>query len=173
MKKRICLLSLLLLVLASLITFSGCDYITGKALDISDTITSPPRWGWSLIDNTYPTTVIDRNTGQPIKDVTPDEAFGIMGTSSYLGNPVVIDVRTPQEFAEGHIWEAINIDYQSPTFKDDISRLDKNYTYIVYCQTGYSSNLARKIMEDVSLKYVINITGGYAAWVAAVLPVEK
>jgi len=173
MKKRICLLSLLVLLLVSSIAISGCDYITGQALDTQRARTSPPRWGWTLVDNTYPTTVIDRNTGQLIRDVTPEEAFGIQGTSSYLGNPVVIDVRTPQEFAEGHIWEAINIDYQSAAFKDDISRLDKNFTHIVYCRTGVRSDMARDIMVGLGFKYVINMTGGYADWVSAGLPVEK
>lgn len=171
-KKLICFLSLLLL-LTSFIAVSGCDIITGNALDTQPATTSPPRWGWTLIDNTYPTTVIDRNTGQLIRDVTPHEAFGIMGTSSYLGNPVVIDVRTPQEYTEGHIWRSINMDYQSSAFKDIISRLDKNFTYIVYCRTGARSAMARSVMEELGFKYVINMSSGYSAWLSEGLPAEN
>jgi rhodanese-related sulfurtransferase len=169
MKKSIIALSLLLLVI--LITLNGCDYITGKALD--ETTSVPPHWVWSIIDNTYPSTIVDRYTHQLITDVSPEDAFGIMGTSQYIGNPIVIDVRTPQEYAEGHIWQAINIDYSATTFRDEIGKFDKTFTYIVYCQTGYRSNLARKIMGELGFKYIINISGGYAAWVAAGLPMEK
>ena len=49
----------------------------------------------------------------------------------------------------------------------------KTFTYIVYCQTGVRSDMARKIMEELGFKHVINMTGGYTAWVAAGLPVEK
>jgi rhodanese-related sulfurtransferase len=169
MKKPIIALSLLLLVI--LIILNGCDYITGKALD--ETKSVPPRWGWSIIDDTYPSTIVDRYTHQLITDVSPEDAFGIMGTSQYIGNPIVIDVRTPQEYAEGHIWQTINIDYSTARFKEEIGEFDKTFTYIVYCQTGYRSNLACKIMEELGFKYVINITGGYVAWTAEGLPVEK
>jgi rhodanese-related sulfurtransferase len=156
------------------VIFSGCDYITGAALDEPAITTAPrPRWVWSLLENTYPSTVIDRNTGKPIGDVSPEEAFGIMGTSSYLGNPVVIDVRTPGEYAGGYIWDAINIDYSSPDFKDRVAELAKNFTYIIYCRTGARSNLARNVMKELGFKYVINMTGGYSDWAAAGLPVNK
>jgi rhodanese-related sulfurtransferase len=152
----------------------GCDYITGAALDKPEITTAPlPRWGWSLLDNTYPSTVIDRKTGKPITDVSPEEAFGIIGTSSYLGNPVVIDVRTPGEYAGGYIWGAINIDIGSPDFRDRVAPLDKNFTYIVYCRTGVRSNQARNVMKELGFKYVINMTGGYTDWVAVGLPVDK
>ncbi|MHB8105428.1 MAG: rhodanese-like domain-containing protein [Dehalococcoidales bacterium] len=171
MKKQIFLITLLLLFLTLSVSLYGCDYISGKAL--GETSPVPPRWVWSNVDDTFPSKIVDRNTHELIKDVTPYEAFGIMGTSSYLGNPVVIDVRTPQEYAGGHVWQAINIDYNSASFKDKISKLDKTFTYIVYCQTGYRSNLARKVMEERGFNYVINMTGGYGAWVAAGLPIEK
>jgi rhodanese-related sulfurtransferase len=171
MNKPIILLTLLLLLLVSITAISGCDYITGQAL--GKTASVPPRWVWSLVDDTYPSKIVDRNTHKLIKDVTPYEAFGIMFSSSYLGNPVVIDVRTPAEFAEGHIYRAVNIDVNSVTFKDEISSLDKDFTIIVYCQSGVRSTKARQIMEELGFKYVINMTGGYGAWVDAGLPVEQ
>ena len=164
--KYISSLLLFLLVITLAAVFGGCAYITGEAPDLPGKIASPPRWGWSLVGNTYPTTIIDRNTGELITDVSPEEAFGIMYSSSYLGNPVVIDVRTPQEYAGGHIRDAINIDYRSPAFKDEVGRLDKNFTYIVYCQTGVRSDRARDVMKELGFKYVINMTGGIAAWEA-------
>jgi phage shock protein E len=169
-RKSVIFVSLLLLILISSTAIVGCSYITGEALN--ETRSVPPRWGWTLIDNTYPTTIIDRTTRELLRDASPTEVFGIMGTSSYLGNPIVVDVRAPQEYAEGHIWQATNIAYQSPNFSEEISKLNKNFTIIVYCQSGYRSNLARKVMEDMGFKYVINMTGGFSAWVAAGLPVD-
>jgi rhodanese-related sulfurtransferase len=167
--KKLLILALLLVVFA--VICGGCDYITGKALDKTATATSP-RWMWSLVDNTYPSTIVDRQTHQLIKDASPEEVFGIIGTSSYLGNPKVIDVRTPQEYYQGHIWNSLNVDYSSQSFTDIISQFDRNYTYIVYCQSGYRSNLACNVMESLGFKYVINMTGGYYAWLASGLPVE-
>jgi phage shock protein E len=85
----------------------------------------------------------------------------------------VIDVRTPQEYAAAHIWPARNIDYSSDGFTNIIDQYDKTYTYVVYCQSGYRSNLARQKMESLGFKHVINLTGGFSAWVKAGLSVEK
>jgi rhodanese-related sulfurtransferase len=165
------LLSAMIVMVA---VFSGCDYITGEAVDVpGTTIISPPRWGWTLDDSGY-SIIIDRYTHQLIKDVTPQEAFGIMYTSSRSNYPVVIDVRTPQEYAGGYIHrEAINIDYYAPSFRDDINQLDKNTLYIVYCRTGMRSSAARDIMEELGFKRVINMTDGIREWIAAGLPVDK
>jgi len=53
------------------------------------------------------------------------------------GNPdfVILDVRTPAEFADEHIENAINLDYYSETFRDDLNKLDKTKTYLIYCRT--------------------------------------
>jgi rhodanese-related sulfurtransferase len=169
MKKLIIVALLLLLVFP--IAVNGCDYITGQALSLSETY-SYPRWLWSSIDGVG--TVIDIHTGQFIKDVTPKEAFLIIGSSSLTPiNPVVLDVRTAEEYTTGHLWEAINIDYNSPNFITEISQLNKNVTYVVYCYTGYRSNLARNIMKELGFNYVINITGGLNAWMLAGIPVAK
>ncbi len=115
MKKSVIIALLLLIVLP--ITLSGCDYITGKALGPTKSI--PPRWVWGLAGENAPPTIVDRYSHELITDVSPEEAFGIIGTSQLINNPVVIDVRTPQEYTAGHIWQAINIDYPSSAFKDD------------------------------------------------------
>jgi phage shock protein E len=174
MKKALGFITLLLLLALPLV-ITGCDYVTGKALDNNTTTTIPPhRWVWSNIDGTvHPSTVVDRNTGVPIRDVTPLEAFAIATSSSYLGNPVILDVRTPEEYAEGHIHNAVNINLNSPDFKDEINKLDKNRTYLVYCRSGARSNTARKIMEESGFKYVINMTGGMNEWISMDLPVDK
>jgi len=169
---------LVLLSLTLMIVFAvfagGCDYITGRALDETTAPTaSLPRWVWSSSGDSIYSIIVDRYTQEPIRDVTPEEAFGIIGTSQHSENPVVIDVRTPEEYAGGYIHDAINIDYLSPSFRDYIETFDKNKLYIVYCRTGGRSSAARDIMEEAGFKHVINMTGGFSDWQAAGLPVTQ
>ena len=169
-KSQIFILSL---IIAMSVVLGGCAYITGQAPGIpGTTIITPPRWVWGIADDSYPSTVFDRKTGTLVTDVSPEEALGIISSSSFSGNPVILDVRMPEEYAGGHIRDALNINYQSPSFKDKVARLDKNFTYIVYCRTGMRSSAARDIMEEMGFKHVINMTGGYADWLAAGLPVD-
>jgi len=84
-----------------------------------------------------------------------------------------VDVRTPGEYAGGHIDNAINIDYNASDFKEIINELDKNNGYIVYCQGGGRSAAASKVMAELGFKHINNMTGGILAWEAAGLPVEK
>jgi rhodanese-related sulfurtransferase len=173
MKKRKSWLLFLLPLLLLAAVFSGCDYITGKALEEKVADTSPlPRWSWDGIVDGY-SIVINRDTQQPLRDAAPEEVFGIIGTNQHSENPVVLDVRTPQEYTDGHISKALNIDVNSPDFKDSINKLDKNKTYIVYCRSGARSNTARSIMEESGFNHVINMKGGITDWISQGYPVEK
>ena len=78
---------------------------------------------------------------------------------------VVIDVRTPAEWQQGVIEGAdLFIDYNSPTFKSQIAKLDKSKTYIVYCRSGGRSAGASQVMIDNGFKNVINMQGGISSW---------
>ena len=84
-----------------------------------------------------------------------------------LNNPgfIIIDVRTADEFNSGHIAGAINIDYESPQFTADVSKLDKNKQYLVYCATGIRGAAATQIMISLGFKDVQNMAGGITAWI--------
>jgi rhodanese-related sulfurtransferase len=77
---------------------------------------------------------------------------------------VLLDVRTPGEFAEGYIEGAQNIDFQSGNFENEIASLDKNLTYAVYCRSGNRSGQAAKIMHDAGFHDVYNLDGGVIDW---------
>jgi phage shock protein E len=83
---------------------------------------------------------------------------------------VTLDVRTPGEFAEGHIEGAQLIDFQSGNFENEISSLDKNATYAVYCRSGNRSGQAVKVMHDAGFHNVYNLNGGVIDWANAGLP---
>ena len=83
---------------------------------------------------------------------------------------ITLDVRTPIEFAEGHIEGARLIDFQSGNFENDIAALDKNATYAVYCRSGNRSGQAVKVMQDAGFKNIYNLNGGVIDWANAGLP---
>ncbi len=82
-------------------------------------------------------------------------------TASQTGT-VVVDVRTPSEYAAGHIQGAVNIDVEAPTFDAEIAKLDKAATYAVYCHSGRRSGLATDAMGKAGFTHVFNLTGGIA-----------
>ncbi|MDD2773761.1 MAG: rhodanese-like domain-containing protein [Elusimicrobiales bacterium] len=87
--------------------------------------------------------------------------------------PVLLDVRTPAEFAAGHLAGAANMDYKAADFKDRMSALDKAKPYLIYCRTGHRSGLALAIMRDLGFKEYHDIAGGITAWTQAGYPVVK
>ena len=77
---------------------------------------------------------------------------------------VVIDVRTPEEHAEGALPGAINIDVKNDSFGYFIRTLDPNVEYLVHCKSGSRSEKATTIMHDKGFKKLYNLEGGYLAW---------
>jgi len=80
---------------------------------------------------------------------------------------VIIDVRTPAEFAEGHLPNALNIDFQSGNFEQEIESLDKTVTYAVYCRSGNRSSQATAIMAKAGFTSIYDLQGGVADLQAA------
>ena len=80
---------------------------------------------------------------------------------------VTVDVRTPGEFMTGHIQGAQNIDFESGNFENEISTLDKEATYAVYCRSGNRSGQAVAIMHDAGFHNVYNLNGGIIDWTNA------
>lgn len=78
---------------------------------------------------------------------------------------VVLDVRTEDEFNEGYIANAINIDIHSgQEFIDAIENLDKNNNYYVYCRSGMRSAKACEIMNQLGFENAYNLEGGITEW---------
>ncbi len=88
-------------------------------------------------------------------------------------NVQLLDVRTPEEFAEGHIKGAINYNIDSPDFNANIATLDKNKPVLTYCRSGRRSSAAADILYDKGFVEVYNMEGGILEWIAAGKPIEK
>ena len=104
--------------------------------------------------------------------ITAREAFDLVQDNE--GNPefVVLDVRTPEEFAEGHLENAVNIDFNADSFRDNLNRLDKGNTYLIYCRSGNRSAQALATMNDLDFGDVYDM-GGIIDWTAEGFPVVK
>jgi thioredoxin 1 len=84
-----------------------------------------------------------------------------------LPNAPIIDVRTPGEFANGHIENAININWKSNDFENQISKLDKTQAVLVYCLSGARSSAAASKMRSLGFVEVYELNGGMMKWRAA------
>ena len=95
-----------------------------------------------------------------VKLVTAEE----MQTILELEGVQLVDVRTPKEHDEIHIENSQNIDFMSPTFDDDISKLDKKKPVILYCKSGRRSAKCSKKMKDAGFEKIYDLEGGISKW---------
>src|SRR4051794_18687501 len=77
---------------------------------------------------------------------------------------VILDVRSPGEFKEGHLAEAINLNVLDRSFAEKIKRLDKDKAYYVYCRSGGRSGQACSILAGNGFSRVYNLAGGVMGW---------
>ncbi|HSZ25639.1 MAG TPA: rhodanese-like domain-containing protein [Cytophagaceae bacterium] len=83
-------------------------------------------------------------------------------------NVVVLDVRTPEEYKEGHLDKAVLMNYNSNTFQQEVNKLDKSKTYLVYCKAGGRSARASAELAKKGL-VVYNLDGGISNWKGKIL----
>ena len=86
---------------------------------------------------------------------------------------ILIDVRTPQEYANGHLQNATAINFFDTDFKEKVAKLDKTKPVYVYCAVGGRSAKASKILQESGFKNIYNLLGGFNGWNAAGLPSVK
>lgn len=85
----------------------------------------------------------------------------------------LIDIRTPQEFASGHIQGAHNVDYYSATFSADIDTFAKNKPLYIYCRSGNRTSLASEQLLKMGYTQLFDLQSGIVGWKAANLPLVK
>ena len=86
---------------------------------------------------------------------------------------IVLDVRTNDEYNQGHLENAVMIDYYEPDFKQRLAKLDKAKPVFVYCAAGARSEGAAQALVDLGFKQVYDLRGGMNAWKKAKLPIVK
>jgi rhodanese-related sulfurtransferase len=111
---------------------------------------------------------------EPVAEAVSDNALpatGLVVPSVAAGLAVddritVIDVRTPEEFAAGHLEGAALIDFYADSFATEIAALDRDETYLIYCRSGNRSGQAHVLMQELGFEQVYDLDGGVNAWSA-------
>ena len=111
------------------------------------------------------------STTQIIENITPSQAFALIEANQKSADFVVLDVRTTEEFSEGHIGNATNLDYYSDAFRKDLGALDKDKAYLIYCRSSNRTRNSLDIMKELQFKEVYNMLGGIIRWEEDGLPV--
>ncbi len=179
-KKKIATL-VVILVIVGIAIWLGTGLITQEQITQPQTTTK---------EETTQPPVTKETTTTPEKEVTredfghsvltPQEAFTLIQKNKNNPDFVILDVRTPEEFAEGYIENAINIDYYmdertnyTKSFRDEIDKLDRDKKYLVYCLADIRSSVTMDMMRHLGFREVYDMSGGIVQWKAEELPVVE
>ncbi|RPI08861.1 MAG: rhodanese-like domain-containing protein [Zetaproteobacteria bacterium] len=113
------------------------------------------------------------SAGTPVTNVTIGKVQTLIKERGGTADFVILDVRTPEEFAEGHIRGAVNLDVQSPDFAKRLRALDRSKTYLVYCRTGNRSRRATVEMSTLGFRSVFHMSEGIVKWKQQNLPLVR
>ncbi|MEY4012201.1 MAG: hypothetical protein RIT22_1325 [Bacteroidota bacterium] len=113
--------------------------------------------------------------GQPSKNIQTIDAVAFSKAIQATPNPQVVDVRTPEEFASGHLIQAQNVNWMNTDFVANSAKYDKSRPIFVYCKSGGRSHKAAEKLAELGFTNVIEMEGGILKWEAAGLskPSEK
>jgi rhodanese-related sulfurtransferase len=114
-------------------------------------------------------------TSSAVADVAGIATVSVENAAAIAASPpadlVVLDVRTPEEFAAGHLDGAVQVDFYDEDFTEQLAALDPDVPYLVYCQSGNRSGQTLGIMDELGFSSAVDVDGGIVAWQGAGLPV--
>ena len=88
-------------------------------------------------------------------------------------NAILLDVRTPNEVAQGIIKDAEKIDFYDPEFKAKLDKLDKSKPVLIYCHSGRRSGIAMSTLRELGFSEIYNLQGGILEWSEEGFKIEK
>jgi phage shock protein E len=100
----------------------------------------------------------------PFTDITPEQAAALIQEKGSSPLFAILDVRTAEEFAQGHLKDSLNIDFYESDFRQKIEKLKKNGIYLVYCRGGVRSASAINRMKEWGFEQAFNLAGGLLRW---------
>jgi len=113
------------------------------------------------------------SAGTPgIGRVTVQEARELIRKHQGRTDLVIVDVRTPAEFAAFRLAGAVNVDFRAPDFEAKLASLDRGTSYLIYCRVGHRSANALPIFKRLGYVSVLDMQGGIVEWQKQGLPVE-
>jgi len=156
----------LILVLSALVLFSCSDSAEQNNAIVSDgsdtktqAVTSAPRRGKSTLGGV---TELEPEKNSFFKKIILADPFEFK--ERYDNGASVIDVRSAEDYAAGHISGAINISISDPEFSSKATKLMSTKPILVYSQKGVKSQEATHLLETAGFKKIFNLEGGYDAW---------
>lgn len=108
-------------------------------------------------------------TSGPVRAVTVEQAVALIADEPAR---TIIDLRTPEEYAEGHLEGAVLINFYDDDFEEQIAALDRDAPYLIHCAQGGRSGSAGGIMQELGFSDVADMTPGFNGWLAADLPFQ-
>ena len=111
------------------------------------------------------------NNNSDTSSIKVNQAYKLIKENTSNPYFVILDVRKPDDFQNGHIANAINIDFKSENFSSRLDSLDKGKTYLINCYGGFRSKNTMGMMEKKGFTKLYNMKGGIMKWRAKKLPV--
>jgi rhodanese-related sulfurtransferase len=105
-----------------------------------------------------------------IETVSPADAEAVLADND---DAVLLDIRTPEEYAEARISGSENIDFYDADFAAQLEQLDPDGTYVVYCRSDNRSGQAMETFRDLGFSEVYEMDGGIVNWYESGYPVES
>ena len=115
-------------------------------------------------------TPADSKNAWNVQDVTPAAAQKLLAENK---NVRVLDVRTPAEYADGHIKGAVNVDFKAPDFAEKVAKLDKDKAYVLHCRSGNRSGKSLPTLKEQGFGTIYHLNKGFNAWKGANMTVEQ
>ncbi len=106
-----------------------------------------------------------------VSELSAKEAFSMINRNKDNSDFIILDIRTLEEYESGHLENSIRIDFYSDDFEEQLDKLDKNKTYLIYCRSANRSSKALNIMQELGFKEVYHISGGINEWIAEGFPI--
>jgi phage shock protein E len=106
----------------------------------------------------------------PVEHLTANEAVEVLASDEGC---VVLDIRTPAEYADGHIAGAVNVDFRADNFKEELGKLDPRTPYLVHCGSGGRSTSSLPVFEELGFMKIYHLAEGLGGWEADGNPIEK
>jgi len=103
------------------------------------------------------------------RDISATDLVNQLGHSNIL----ILDVRSPQEYAAGHVPGAINLPHTSVASQIKTLQKHKNETIVLYCKSGHRASIAEQTLTDAGFKQLLHLDGDMDGWQAGNYPIEK
>lgn len=100
----------------------------------------------------------------------PLEAAALMREHEGRKDFLLLDVRTVEEFRQGHIEGARQLDYYAPDFTERFATLDRNATIVLYCRSGNRTSKVSALARQLGFTRIFDLRGGILSWIKAGLP---